>query len=348
MAVPGSGNSLSLYGISKELTHEMSSGYNNTVPVSIYQQYFFTSMSLHDMETQGGTYSPGSYDAINSASTSKPNGSNPNEMSEWYGYDHAAVSECLDRTGSTYSVSSDPSGCSISTAFAGGASLNQFNTSAYARFDAKVSGIFTTRIYRSSYSSYLRVRIFRSSGQITGSGDSTLGMNLEETTANQSGYQTVSFPVSANDEILILGQYTGGGNFFSTSFDRTFINDLSSCQYTSYTEAKLFGPDSGTPSSSYYSTGSASTITYGAYLNRSNSSAWSTVYIHHCTSTNPIEPGNTVYQTSSLTNKVGWSGSSSWRAISTDTSTPYDNIKGIYNGFHYTTTNIEDTFSDTN
>jgi len=348
MAVPGSGNSLSLYGISKELTHESFSGYNNTIPVSTYQQYFFTSMSLHDMETQGGTYSPGSYDAINSASTSKPNGSNPNEMSEWYGYDHAAVSECLDRTGSTYSVSSDPSGCSISTAFSGSVGVNQYNTSAYARFDAKVSGIFTTRIYRSSSSSYLRVRIYRSSGQITGSGDSTLGMNLEETSANKSGYQTISFPVSANDEILILGQYTGGGSFFNTSFDRTFINDLSSCQYTTYTTAKLFGPSSGYISSSYYSTSSASTITYGAYLNRGNSSAWSTVYIHHCTSTNPIEPGNTIYTSSALTTKVGWSSASSWRAITTDTSSPYDNARGVYNGHHYTTTNIEETSNDTN
>lgn len=347
MAVPGSGNSLSLFGISKELTHD-ADGYNNSIPVSTYQQYFFTSMSLNDMETQGGTYSPGSYDAINSASTSKPNGSNPNEMSEWYSYDHQAVSECLDKTGNTYSISSEPTGCSISTAFSGGASVNQYNTSAYARFDAKVTGIFTTRIYRSSSSSYLRVRVFRSNGQITGSGDSTLGMNLEETSAHKSGYQTISFPVSANDEILILAQYTGGGSFFSTNFDRTFINDMSSCQYTTYTEAKLFGPDSGTPSSSYYSTTSASSIITSAGYSYNSSSAWSTVYIHHCTSTNPIEPGNTVYQSSLLTYKIGWPSSSSWRAITTDTSFPLSGIKAIWNGFNNSTSNIDETSGDTN
>lgn len=347
MAVPGSGNSLSLYGISKELTHETASGYNNSIPVSTYQQYFFSSMSLHDMETQGGTYSPGSYDAINSSSASKPDGSNPNEMSEWYGYDHAAVAECLDRTSNTYSSSSDPTGCSISTAHSGGVGINQYNTMAYVRYDAKASGIFTTRIYRSSSSSNLRVRVFRSSGQVSGSTSSTTGMNLEENAANKSGYHTISFPVSANDEILIKAEFLGGSDFYTTNHDRTFINDLSACQYTSYTQAYLFGPDSGTPSSSYYST-SASTIIGAAGYNYNNSSAWSTVFIHHCTSTNPIEPGNTVYQTSNLTYKVGWSGTSSWRAITTDTSFPLSGIKAIWNGHHYTTTNIEDTYSDTN
>ena len=346
MAVPGSGNSLSLWGISKELTHD-TDGYNNSIPVSTYQQYFFGSMSLHDMETQGSTYGHSVYDVINSASTSKPNGSNPNEMSEWYGYNHQAVSECLDKTNNTYSSSSNPTGCSISTAHSGSVSINMYNNMAYVRYDAKVSGIFTTRIYRSSSSTDLRVRVFKSNGQISGSGSSISGMTLQEN-ATTFGYTTISFPVNANDEILIKAEFLGGSSYFSTNHDRTFINDLSSCQYTSYTEAKLFGPDSGTPSSSYYSTSSPSTITYGAYLNRSNSSAWSTVYIHHCTSTNPIEPGNTVYQTSNLTTKVSWSSSSSWRAITTDTSTPYDGIKGIYNGFHYTTTNIEQTYGDTN
>lgn len=34
----------------------------------------------------------GSYGAINTASTSRPNGSTPNSMNEWYGYNHNAVS----------------------------------------------------------------------------------------------------------------------------------------------------------------------------------------------------------------------------------------------------------------
>jgi hypothetical protein len=34
----------------------------------------------------------GTYGAINTASTSRPNGSTPNSMNEWYGYNHNAVS----------------------------------------------------------------------------------------------------------------------------------------------------------------------------------------------------------------------------------------------------------------
>lgn len=33
----------------------------------------------------------GTYGAINAASTSRPNGSTPNSMNEWYGYNHNAV-----------------------------------------------------------------------------------------------------------------------------------------------------------------------------------------------------------------------------------------------------------------
>jgi hypothetical protein len=33
----------------------------------------------------------GTYAAINTASTSRPNGSTPNSMNEWYGYNHNAV-----------------------------------------------------------------------------------------------------------------------------------------------------------------------------------------------------------------------------------------------------------------
>lgn len=55
--------------------------------------------SLHDAEF-------GTYGAINQNSTYKPNGSNPNSISEWYGYDHGGGGspsdwgECYELTGS--------------------------------------------------------------------------------------------------------------------------------------------------------------------------------------------------------------------------------------------------------
>ena len=348
MAVPGSG-SLSLWGISKELTIT-TDGYDNTVPLSTYQQYYFTSMSLHDMETQGNTYrsssGPSSYPTLNTSSSSRPDGSNPNEMSEWYSYNHQAVSDCLIRTNYDWTLN-NPTGCSISTAFSGNSGgITRFSTIRYARFDAGVDGIFTVRLYRNSNSSYLRLRVYKSNGQVSGSLHSISNMTLKESVSG-SGYTTVSFPVNEDDEILIKAEHTGSFSTFNCGIDRCFINDLSSCQYTSYTQAKLFGTDSSTPSSSYYST-SASTIIGAAGYSYNNSSAWSTVYIHHCTSTNPIEPGNTVYQTSNLTTKVSWSSGSSWRAITTDTSFPLSGIRAIYNGHHYTTTNIENTSGDSN
>ena len=346
MAVPSSGNSLSLYGVSKELTHN---DYNNTIPPpgsggTDYSSYFFTAISLNDCETQGNTYGSTAYDAINTASSSRPDGSNPNELSEWYSYNHTAVSSCLTRTNYDWTLN-NPTGCSISTAFSGSTSVNQYASIRYARFDAEVDGVFTCRIYRNSSSGGLETQVYKSNGQVSGSGHSISGMTLQETVGG-SGYTTVSFPVSANDEILIRARHLYTTNFFSVSLDRCFINDLSSCQYTTYTTAKLFGPHTST-SSTYHST-SASTVLSAASYNSYSSSAWSTVYIHHCTSTNPIEEGNTVYTSSALTTKIGWSSNSSWRAISTDTTFPISGIKAIYNGFHYSTTNIENTSGDTN
>lgn len=350
MAVPSSGNSLSLYGVSKELTHD---DYTNTIPAPgsggfDYSQYFFTAISLNDCETQGNTYrsssGPSAYDAINTSSSSRPDGSNPNELSEWYSYNHTAVSDCLSLTNYDWFLN-NPSGCSISTAFSGTTTVTQFANIRYARFDAEVDGIFTCRIYRNSSSSGLSVQVFKSNGQVSGSGHSTSSMISQETVSG-SGYTTVSFPVSTNDEILIRARHMSSSNFFSVALDRCFINDLSACQYSTYTTAKLFGPHTST--SSTYHASTPSTVLIAASYNTYSSSAWSTVYIHHCTSNNPIEEGNTVYTSSALTSKIGWSSNSSWRAITTDTSFPLSGIKAIYNGFHYSTTNIEDTSGDTN
>ena len=77
MAVPSSG-SLSLFGIAKEVHLD---NYNNTVPApgsggTNWSQLGYPSISLGNMSTGAG-----GFDAINSASSSKPNGATPHSMS---------------------------------------------------------------------------------------------------------------------------------------------------------------------------------------------------------------------------------------------------------------------------
>ena len=94
MAVPSSG-SLSLFGIAKEVHLD---NYNNTVPApgsggTNWSQLGYPSISLGNMSTGAG-----GFDAINSASSSKPNGATPHSMSEFYGYDHDASALTLLQT----------------------------------------------------------------------------------------------------------------------------------------------------------------------------------------------------------------------------------------------------------
>ena len=72
MAVPNSGNELSLLGIRREV------GANNYNSSNTY-----TDISLEDL-------SEGTVDALNTANDSSdmPDGSEPHAMSEWYSYDH--------------------------------------------------------------------------------------------------------------------------------------------------------------------------------------------------------------------------------------------------------------------
>ena len=74
MAVPSSGE-LSLQGISKEMLQDDYNYVNGT-----------TNVSLGAMSTSLSPYS------VNSASASKPNGSAPHSMSEFYGYDNDTLS----------------------------------------------------------------------------------------------------------------------------------------------------------------------------------------------------------------------------------------------------------------
>ncbi len=85
MAVPSSG-SVSLYGIAKEIHLN---DYSNTIPNpnqsgTNWDTFSYpTPISLKNMSTGAG-----GFDAINSASSSKPDGSTPHGMGEFRGYDH--------------------------------------------------------------------------------------------------------------------------------------------------------------------------------------------------------------------------------------------------------------------
>jgi hypothetical protein len=102
MAVPNSGApNLSLFKIAKELKLAGSNlGYDNTSTYTVYRDSIngATPVSLKNMSTGAG-----GFDAINSGSSSKPNGTTPHSMSEFYGYDHDASS--FTQIGSTYSGS---------------------------------------------------------------------------------------------------------------------------------------------------------------------------------------------------------------------------------------------------
>lgn len=98
MAVPSLGNPLSLFGIAKEIHLD---NYNNTIPApgtggTNWGSLGYPSISLGNMSTGAG-----GFDAINSASSFKPNGTTPHGMSEFYAYDHDASS--ITQIGSTYS-----------------------------------------------------------------------------------------------------------------------------------------------------------------------------------------------------------------------------------------------------
>ncbi len=95
MAVPSSGP-ISLYGIAKEIHLD---NYNNTIPNpnqsgTNWDTFNYPQpISLKNMSTGAG-----GFDAINSASSSKPNGATPHSMSEFHGYDHDASSLTLLQT----------------------------------------------------------------------------------------------------------------------------------------------------------------------------------------------------------------------------------------------------------
>lgn len=116
MAVPSSGE-LSLYGLAKEKEINF---YDSTIPISTYNSYYATPISLGNLAT--GT---GGFDATNEASVQRPDIFEPHAMSEWYGYDHDAVwtpsylSNPVNKSTSylTYPAGSLPTSASIRRAY---------------------------------------------------------------------------------------------------------------------------------------------------------------------------------------------------------------------------------------
>jgi hypothetical protein len=116
MAVPSSGQ-LSLYGLAKE---KEINNYDNTIPISTYNSYYATPISLGNMATGAG-----GFDATNEASEQRPNIFSPHAMSEWYGYDHDAawtpsyINNPVNKSASYISFSSGQFGnnASIRTAY---------------------------------------------------------------------------------------------------------------------------------------------------------------------------------------------------------------------------------------
>ena len=98
MAVPSSG-AIYLFKIAKELEFPDNLGYDNTMPFSIYRDSVngATPVSLQNMSSGAG-----GFDSINTANASadRPDGLSPHSMSEFYSYDHDAIS--LTQVGSSY------------------------------------------------------------------------------------------------------------------------------------------------------------------------------------------------------------------------------------------------------
>ena len=81
MAIPSSGNQLSMLGLAREKVYD---NYSSTsTPTGPY--------SMYDLVNGGNTNGSGvSFETTNTNSSSYPNTTAPHQMSEWYSYDHDA------------------------------------------------------------------------------------------------------------------------------------------------------------------------------------------------------------------------------------------------------------------
>lgn len=190
MAVPSSGQ-LSLYGLAKEKAIDF---YDSTIPISTYNSYHPTPISLGNLATGAG-----GFDATNEASVQRPDIFSPHGMSEWYGYDHDAawtpsyVSNPVNKSASYISF---PEG-----ALANNASLRK----AYQR------------VRKPGYTSWTvdNVNVYENGVEI-GSGYSSEDITFLEWNLNEP-----QFAVNADNYVQQSAAYTLTGKVFSVYIEPT-------------------------------------------------------------------------------------------------------------------------------
>jgi|14BtaG_2_1085337.scaffolds.fasta_scaffold40936_2 hypothetical protein len=351
MAVPSSGT-LSLWGLAKEKTHD---NYSNGVPIATWQSNYFANVSLSDATTGAGNY-----DGTNQNSSSKPDGSAPHKMSEWYGYDHDASApsgggngKCLLIIDHSFTSPGTQTGCTSSTAIAGatggvnpGGGQNTPNLR-FARYQNNTgqSVSYNLRVYRND-NTQCSFKVYKGAGIVSDSGYSTANQTLVHT--HTSGYNTFTGSLNSTTELLfIFESVTPASQTRYASFDQFYVSGQCAASGT-----MLAVPILGSPSSTAYQYYDANTAWNAGNNQKFNSSSWSTAYIHQCAGSS-WAIGNTIYQTNSTSgNEVAFNGTS-WRVGAYPNSTwilngyPGDSsaIIAFENDFNGSTDgNIEDTY----
>lgn len=314
MAVPSSG-SLSLWGLAKEKTHD---NYGNTIPIGTWQSYFFPNVSLSDATTGAGDY-----DGTNQNSSSKPNGTTPHQMSEWYGYDHDASpptggsANCLEIVDHNFTQPGTQTGCSISTALAGatggvnpGGGQNTPVTR-FARYQNNTgqSVSYNLRVYRND-NTQCDFFVYKGAGISSNSGYSTTNQTLVHT--HSSGYNTFTGTLNSTTELLLI--FVSKPNSSQTryaSFDRFYISGQ--CASSGNMQAVLILGSGASSAYTYTGTSGNSNARNAGINQRFNSSSWSTAYIHQCAGSSWYI-GNNIYQTNGTSGSKVVFGQTGWRA----------------------------------
>lgn len=314
MAVPSSG-SLSLWGLAKEKTHD---NYGNTIPIGTWQGIFFPNVSLSDATTGAGNY-----DGTNQNSSSKPNGTTPHQMSEWYGYDHDASpptggsANCLEIVDHNFTQPGTQTGCSSSTALAGatggvnpGGGQNTPVTR-FARYQNNTgqSVSYNLRVYRND-NTQCSFKVYKGAGISSNSGYSTTNQTLVHT--HSSGYNTFTGTLNSTTELLLIFESTSGSSQTRyASFDQFYVGGQCASSGT-MTPVLIFG-SGGSTAFTYTGSNGKYNARNAAIGQRFNSSSWSTAYIHQCVGSQ-WTIGNNIYQTNSTSGNKVVHGQTGWRA----------------------------------
>lgn len=281
MAVPSSG-SVSLYGIAKEIHLD---NYSNSIPNpnasgTNWDTFSYPRpISLKNMSTGAG-----GFDAINSASSSKPNGSTPHGMGEFRGYDHDASALTLLQT-----ISGQQHTSSTATATVVNINVNAFKGKDVRAVFHYVSGSNYTgdfqldNIMMPWYGSMFLGMTPTWTSMNTGFGGNTFSAmqlnpdftsngNWETNTNNSSSYTTTTFG-SIGTSTSAYGRWVGRSN--GTPSGSTGLTSAPFSGMHVYAETSVSG--SGYPSKNFWlrspewthiSTESGNALfsfTYGAY-----------------------------------------------------------------------------------